>query len=115
MDAKTAFLNGDIDKEVCIEIPEGVDIDETDITELGLSSIKDIKNKDLVCKLETSMYGTKKAPRYWNKKIDSVLSEKLKFKRSDGDPCLYVKHNVDGIIIIALYVDDILLAAKTRE
>ena len=30
------------------------------------------------------------------------------------DPCLYVKHDKEGIMIIALYVDDLLLAAKSR-
>lgn len=52
MDAKTAFLNGDIDEEIFIEIPDGVQVDNADIAELGLSSVDDIKNLDLVCKLE---------------------------------------------------------------
>ena len=114
MDAKTAFLNGDIDEDVYIEIPEGVEIDEEDLAELGISDVDDIKDMDLVCKLEKSMYGTKQAPRCWNKKINSVLCGELKFKRSDGDPCLYVRHDGNGLMLIALYVDDLLLAAKTR-
>ena len=59
------------------------------------------------------MYGTKQAPRCWNKKIHSVLSVELGFETSDGDPCLYDKHSDNGVMMIALYVDDLLMAAKT--
>ena len=114
MDATTAFLNGEIDEDIYIEIPEGVEIDQADIDELGLTNMDEVKTLDLVAKLEKSMYGTKQAPRCWNKKINSVLAEELGFKRSDADPCLYyTKHDKDGIMMIALYVDDMLLAAKT--
>lgn len=61
------------------------------------------------------MYGTKQAPRCWNKKIHSVLSGELGFVRSDGDPCLYVHRTEEGWMMIALYVDELLLVAKTRE
>ena len=113
MDAKTAFLNGKIEEEIFVEIPEGVEIEESDIAELHLDKDDGTQELDLVCKLEKSMYGTKQAPRCWNKKINSVLSDQLGFKRSDGDPCLYVRHNDEGVMMIALYVDDLLLAAKT--
>ena len=114
MDAKTAFLNGDIDEDIFIEIPEGVQIEESEIAELGLNKLDKVKDLDLAFKLQNSMYGTKQAPRCWNKKINSALSVELGFKRSDGDPCLYVKHEKEGIMNIALYADDLLLAAKTR-
>lgn len=112
MDARTAFLNGDIDKDIFIEIPEGVKIVETDLAELNVD-MADKKDLDLVFKLEKSMYGTKQAPRCWNRKIHSVLSGDLGFERSDGDPCLYVREDNEGTMIIALYVDDFLLAAKS--
>ena len=112
MDAKTAFLNGIIDEEVFIEIPEGVQIEKSDLAELGVDTFEDIEKLDLVGKLEKSMYGTKQAPRCWNKKINSVLSDELGFTRSTTDPCIYRKNDVNGVMIIALYVDDLLLAAK---
>ena len=115
MDVKTAFLDGDIDEDIYIEIPEGVEITKDDIAHLNLGDDVDIHSLDLVCKLEKSMYGTKQAPRCWNKKINSVLGGELGFTRSDGDPCLYVKHTDEGVIMIALYVDDLLIAAKTKS
>ena len=35
--------------------------------------------------------------------------------RTEGDPCLYVSENGAETIIIAVYVDDILIATKTDE
>ena len=115
MDANTAFLNGIIEEDIFIEIPEGVEITEEDVKHLGLDNLNDIDSMDLVCKLEKSMYGTKQAPRCWNKKINSVLLDQLEFERSEADPCLYVKHDSKGIMVIAMYVDDMILVAKTRS
>ena len=115
MDVKTAFLDGDIDEDIYIEVPEGIEITKEDIAHLGLSEDVDIKSLDLVCKLEKSMYGTKQAPRCWNKKINSILAGELGFTRSDSDPCLYVKQTDEGVMMIALYVDDLLIAAKTKS
>ncbi len=115
MDVKTAFLDGDIDEDIYIEVPEGIEITKEEIAHLGLDDDVDIKSLDLVCKLEKSMYGTKQAPRCWNKKINSVLAGELGFTRSDGDPCLYVKQTDEGVMMIALYVDDLLIAARTKS
>ena len=113
MDVITAFLNGDIDEDIYIEVPDGVEITPEDISHLGLGDV-DINELDLVCKLDKSMYGTKQAPRCWNKKIHAVLADELSFVRSDGDPCLYVKQAEEGIMMIALYVDDLLIATKKK-
>nr|GEX85121.1 retrovirus-related Pol polyprotein from transposon TNT 1-94 [Tanacetum cinerariifolium] len=50
MDVKTAFLHGDLDKEINMEQPEGYQV----------------KGKeDYVCRLQKSLYGLKQAPRQW--------------------------------------------------
>jgi hypothetical protein len=46
MDVKTAFLNGTVDEEIYIEIPEGVDGD----------------CEKSCCKLNKSLYGLKQSP-----------------------------------------------------
>lgn len=114
MDAKTAFLNGKINEYLYIEIREGVEIDDADVKDLGVGTIEEVRNMDLVCKHEKSMYGSQQAPRCWNMKIDSFLSGELGLERSEGDTCLYVKHEADGVMLIELYVDDLLLTAKSR-
>ncbi len=80
MDVKTAFLNGDLDQDVFMELPEGcVNPDKP----------------DFVCKLQKALYGLKQAPRQWYAKINSFLTESLHFQCSLYDPCLYV-YNKDG-------------------
>lgn len=117
VDFKTAFLNGDIDEDIYMEVPEGVEITKEYLKELDLDldKVENVTKLDIICKLEKSMYGTKQAPRSWNKKIDSVLSGELGFVRSEGDPCLYVCTSKTDTIMIGLYVDDMLLASKNRQ
>nr|GFB67907.1 retrovirus-related Pol polyprotein from transposon TNT 1-94 [Tanacetum cinerariifolium] len=58
MDVNTAFLHGDLDKEIYMEQHEGFQV----------------KGKeDYVCRLQKSLYGLKQAPRQWYKKFESVI------------------------------------------
>ena len=98
MDVITAFLYGDIDIDIYMEVPEG---------------LKDPKRPNLVCKLLKSLYGLKQAPRQWYAKIHSFLVE-LGFISSSNDPCLYTLHTSSELMIIVLYVDDILIAGSKR-
>ena len=98
MDGKTAFLNGELTEEVFMKQPEG-------FVEKG--------KENLVCRLKRSIYGLKQSPRCWNATLDDHL-KKMKFVQTKGDPCLYV--STDGEpVIIAVYVDDILIAGRTDE
>ena len=97
MDVVTAFLNGDIEEDIYMEQPEGC---------------RDPSKPDYVCKLRKALYGLKQAPRRWNAKIDDFLTVKLKFRACPSDPCIYTKYENDQIVIIALYVDDLLLAGN---
>lgn len=97
MDVKTAFLNGELQETVYMEQPEGY-------------KIKGKENH--VFKLNKAIYGLKQASKAWYYKIDNVLTE-LQFKKSLCEPCVYIKSDVAGnLIILALYVDDILLFSK---
>ncbi len=50
MDVVTAFLHGDLDKNIYMEVPDG---------------FKDSSRHNLVCKLLKALYGLKRAPRLW--------------------------------------------------
>jgi hypothetical protein len=65
---------------------------------------------DYVCLLKKSLYGIKQAPRLWQDDLSSYLIENLGFKPT-SDPCILRKDN----IFIALYVDDIIIAAPSVE
>jgi len=72
------------------------------------------KTRDgLVCKLKKSLYGLKQSPRQWYKLLDKFLRDKG-YRRSDVDPCIYVKGDED-VIMIALYVDDLIIASNSEK
>ena len=75
MDVKGAFLNGDINENVFIHLPEGLDD----------------KNGSFL-KLNKSLYGLKKSPKYWYTKFTDVLFN-VNFERSKNDYCLFYKKN----------------------
>eukprot|EP00171_Calliarthron_tuberculosum_P002468 IDg2468t1 len=97
MDVITAFLNGDLDEDIYMEVPDG---------------FKDPKCRGLVCKLRKALYGLKQAPRQWYAKIHDFLVNDLGFASSPNDPCMYSRHSSSSFMLIALYVDDMLIAAK---
>lgn len=95
MDVTTAFLNGELQEEVYMRQPEGFVV----------------KGKeDFVCKLKKSIYGLKQSPRCWNSALDNKLKS-MGFVQTPSDPCLYIGSEGE-LFIIAVYVDDILLACK---
>ena len=94
MDAKTIFLNGDLDEEVYMEQPE--------------SFVLSRNEKKKVCKLVKSLYGLKQAPKQWHEKFDSaIFSDGL--VHNSSDKCIYFKFIKEYGVIICLYVDDMLI------
>ncbi|CAH9139773.1 unnamed protein product [Cuscuta epithymum] len=95
MDVTTAFLHGDLDKNIYMHQPEG---------------FVDPKLPDHVCLLKKALYGLKQSPRQWNIKFDKCM-QSLKFSKSSADHCLYYK-NIDSTpIFLLLYVDDMLIVS----
>lgn len=91
MDAVTAFLNGKLKEEVYMEQPNPYE----DGTKRS-------------CRLLKSIYGLKQASKVWN---DTLNAELLKrgLKRSIVDQCIYFSIEGKNILIVAIYVDDILI------
>ena len=44
----------------------------------------------------------------------STVFKKYKFKQSTADPCVYIR-NAETMIIVAVYVDDLIVIAETEE
>lgn len=97
VDAKTAFLNGDLKETIFMKQPPGFEVGD-----------------DKVCLLQKSLYGLKQAARAWNDAIHSALM-KARFQRNEADHCLYVRRFDDKWCYLLIYVDDMLIAAKTME
>jgi hypothetical protein len=61
-----------------------------------------------VLKLLKSLYGLKQSPMNFNNTINEFI-ESMGFKRCVSDNCLYVRWNGKDIMLLALYVDDIVI------
>ena len=91
LDMNNAFLHGELDEEVYMQMPKGIPNPE---------------NK--VCRLKKSLYGLKQGSRQWFTKLkDTLLS--LGYVQSKNDYSLFLNKTSTNITIIAVYVDDILL------
>jgi hypothetical protein len=101
LDVKTAFLYGDLKEYLLVKQPEGFVQPGTD---------------DLVCHLLKPLYGLVQSPRNWNDKFNFFL-EKFGLTRSTADLCLYYNRgeNSDDYTILGIWVDDGILATKTKE
>jgi hypothetical protein len=62
----------------------------------------------LVCQLNKSLYGLKKALREWYAKMDSYLLSK-NFVHCKSDPNFYIIRTTDSLLLLVLYVDDLLI------
>ena len=98
LDVKTAFLNGELEEEIFMEIPEGLEVTK---------NTKDQK----VCKLKKSLYGLKVSPKLWNKKFTEA-ARKLGLENDLHDPCLFTWRWNGKLALELLYVDDMLVASN---
>lgn len=64
--------------------------------------------------MRKAIYGLKQSGRNWNKELDSALTQ-IGFVKCNGDACVYVLKQSGEINIVAIYVDDILLACSNFE
>lgn len=92
-DAVTAFLHGDIDTDIYMELPEG------------------FQEEGYVCRLRRSLYGLKQAPRIWYQCVRRVLKTHG-FTMAQSDTCIFYRENC----VVCVYVDDFLVTgASNRE
>lgn len=128
MDVVTAYLNGSLDEDVFMEVPDQLqDVLNKILTNQKIGSqrkiIKDKKiietakrwSKDLdkfnncVCLLKKSLYGLRQSGVQWHKKLVGKLMS-VGFEAMPQDPCLFVARKGHRMMLIAIYVDDIILA-----
>ena len=99
LDVITAFLNGTLQEDIFMEVPD------------GFPSADDISK---VCKVNKALYGLKQSPKAWYERIDTwLLSQGL--YQSEYDPNLYYLIQNKKIIILLLYVDDLLITGDNFE
>lgn len=101
MDVNVAFLNAEVEEEIYMRQLEGYEV-------YGPNG------EELVCKLKKSIYGLKQASRNWNQTIDKWMKD-YGFKASEADPCLYVKHEEQEVIVVIIWVDDLIIAGSCKQ
>ena len=90
-DVDTAFLHGNLEETLFMEAPEG-------------SSYP----AGTILRLKKSLYGLKQAPRAWNKRLHEYIIS-AGFRRCHIDQSVYIRGSGSSAIIIAVYVDDLLI------
>ena len=100
LDVKLAFLNKPFNEIVFVTYPSGFEI----------------KGKEKkVYKLHKALYDLKQAPRSWNLKIDSFLTN-YEFLRCGVEHSVYYKRGVESSkVLICLYVDDLLVIGSDHN
>jgi hypothetical protein len=96
-DVKTAFFNGELEDEIYMKPPEGLQV-----------------SPGKVCRLVKSLYGLRQAPRAWHTKLKEQLS-KMRFLASQPDAALFINEEKSEVVYMLVYADDILVAAKSPD
>lgn len=95
LDVNNAFLHGDLNEDVYMEIPHGLDS----------------KGENLVCKLNKSLYGLKQVSRQWYSKLSTSLIE-FGYTQSKADYTLFTRVCRNSFTALLIYVDDVILAGN---
>ena len=98
MDVETVFLYGEIDEEIFMKSP------------VGMEEIDPGSSSEDCYQLLNGIYGLCQAARqFWKKFVNTAK------KVSPADPCMLFKQNELGICIIIMYVDDMLIIGKKEQ
>ena len=87
-DVMTAFLNGDLEEEIYMDYPEGLEQED-----------------DECLLLLKTIYGLVQSSRQYHAKFSGIL-KKIGFQQCRSDPCLFYRKDETGICVVLTYVDD---------
>lgn len=120
LDVETAYLNGKIDTNIFMEIPDSLQNMLERITRQEKDTTLQKRARDLltkmrpdtVCKLNKALYGFRQAGRQWHAELDKALRT-IGLVPTNADPCIYVRK--DKITFILIYVDHILTFSNNQS
>ncbi|GMI79751.1 cysteine-rich RLK (RECEPTOR-like protein kinase) 8 [Hibiscus trionum] len=97
LDVNNAFLNGLLDEEAYMKLPQGY--------------VTGVQGVNLAFKLQKSIYGLRQASRQWFNAFSKVVIQ-FGFTQSSSDHFLFIKGLGDNLVALLVYVNDIVLAGK---
>jgi len=120
----TVYLNAQLEEEVVMEIPEHMDEmlkkianssnEDAAIHTRARNILTALREGGNALKLKKALYGLRQAGRQWNFRLNQKLKS-LGLNPTKGEPCLYVAHRGQDILLLLIYVDDILIASQNLE
>ena len=100
VDINNAFLNGDLEHEIYMKIPEGYD-----------EVIYPRVDKEDCLILQKAIYGLVQAARqFWKKIVDKM--QEGGFKLIEADSCMLYKEDEKGVCITIIYIDNMMIIGK---
>lgn len=131
MDVITAYLNGKLEEDVYMEIPEQLRevlikiiagrhigsnakmIQKEEVMRTSARWLNAInEHQDSVCLLKKALYGLRQSGLQWYRRLATKLRQ-LGMQPTRRDPCM--SRRKEHVMIIAIYVDDILLATNSSN
>ena len=100
VDIDNAIMNGDLEHEIYMKIPEGYD----EVVNPRVDT------EDCLIFQRQYMDWFKAARQFWKKIVDKM--QEGGFKLSEADPCMLYKEDEKGVCIIIIYIDDMLIIGK---
>jgi hypothetical protein len=91
MDAKNAFLNGELEEEVYLRAPAGLSVPTGHCL-----------------RLKKAIYGLRQAPRVWYAALSRFFAS-INFESSPADPCLFISKTIGWECFVHVYVDDMVI------
>ena len=101
LDVQTSFLNANVEEEDFVKMAPGCERSNESGVPLGM-------------KLKKSLYSLRQSPKHWFSTMDHHLG-KLEFRSLKSDLCIYVCEDKNGLAILTLYVDDVLLLGANKQ
>ena len=94
IDVKAAFLNSELKEEIYIVTPDGC--------------------KQRYWKLKKALYGLKQAAHLWRETVDKRMKE-IGLAPTEADPAVYYKRTTEGLVALAVHVDDMLVVTPGKR